>query len=141
MKNRYITSIIHIILGVLLILIPTVLFPVCPSDEMRMSCFYTSKAEIGLGILSIILGIAELIASKDEIRAGLGIAQAAVAVLVLLYPLKLTGLCGMSDMRCRVQTLPALIVFSVILFVFSAINVVYLLKRSSAEFEEGFIRF
>ena len=45
MKNRTIFAAAFVLLGLLVILAPTVLFPVCES-EMKMACFFTKKAEI-----------------------------------------------------------------------------------------------
>lgn len=129
MKNRLITSFIYIVLGVLLILIPTKLFPVCSSGNMKMSCYYTARAELGLGALVILLGAAAILSANDGIRGGLSIAQFGIGILVLLYPTKLIGLCKMSDMKCRIQTLPALIVVGVLLIILSAVNAVYLIGK------------
>ncbi len=127
MKNRVIVSAIQFLLGILVYLIPTSLFAVCKSD-MKMACYYTKQAEIGLGIIVILLSIASLIFADKNIRAGISISLSSVAILILLYPLKLIGLCKMDTMPCRVGTLPALIVVSFLLFVVSAANAVYLLK-------------
>ena len=64
MKNRVIVSTIYILIGILICLIPTYLYPVC-NGEMKMACYYTKQAEIGLGILITLLGIV-FIAAKNE---------------------------------------------------------------------------
>ena len=125
MKNRIITALLFILSGLLTILAPTVLFPVC-SSEMKMACFYTAKAEIGVGAVILILGIVTLALSDRKARLGISIAQFLNAILVLALPLKLTGICKMSEMACRAKTLPALIVISVILLVTAGVNAGYL---------------
>ena len=113
MKNRIIIAALFFISGLLVIFAPTVLFPVCSAEKMKMACYYTSKAEIGLGSLIGVLGIVFFF-FKDK--------------GVLLYPLALTGLCGKEDMDCRVGTLPALIVLSVVLGVTAIVNIIFFAK-------------
>ena len=134
MKNRIIIAALFIISGLLVILGPTALFPVCSAEKMKMACYYTSKAEIGLGSLIGVLGIVYFFFKDKGVRLGLSIAQLANAVLILLYPLALTGLCGKEDMDCRVGTLPALIVLSVVLGVTAIVNILFFArsKKQSA---------
>ncbi|MBR5975509.1 MAG: DUF4418 family protein [Clostridiales bacterium] len=131
MKNRIIFAAIFVLLGLLVILAPTVLFPVCES-EMKMACFFTKKAEIGVGLLIAAIGVVSVFLKNKDIRIGLSIAQVLNAALVLALPLKLTGLCKKSDMACRVKTLPALIVLSVLLAVAAAAEI-FILAKSEQE--------
>ena len=128
MKNRIIVSIIYIVLGILLALVPTVLFPTCDATEMKMACYYTKQAEVGLGVLVAVLGVVALLSKNASVRSGLSLAILGIAVLVVVYPLYLTGLCKMSDMMCRLRTLPALILISVVIGVVAIINFLYLGK-------------
>lgn len=124
--NRIITSLLYILGGLLVILTPTVLFPICQS-EMKMACYFTKQAEIGVGALILALGIVSVLFADKKARLGISIAQFFNGVLVLLLPLKLTGLCKMSDMACRAKTLPALIVISVLILVLAGANSAFLL--------------
>lgn len=126
MKNRIIFSLANIILGVLLILVPTVLLKPCSHEEMKMACYYTSRAEIGIGAFIIFLGVATALAKGKEIRTGISIALLGAGILAIAFPLKLTGLCGMSSMACHVKTLPGIVVVSVLLEALSIINIVFL---------------
>ena len=130
MKNRIIFAAAFVLLGLLVILAPTVLFPVCES-EMKMACFFTKKAEIGAGLVIAALGVIYFFLKNKDIRLGISIAQFLNAGLVLAFPVKLTGLCKMSDMACRVKTYPALIVLSVLLALTAAVNIVFLIKSES----------
>lgn len=127
MKNKIFFSLSYIVLGVLLALVPTVLLVPCSSEEKKMACYYTSRAEVGLGILIAFLGIAAIIFAQEGIRVGISIAQLGIAIIAILLPLKITGLCKMDTMACRVKTLPGIIVVSVLLIILSLINIVYLL--------------
>ena len=130
MKNRILFAAAFILLGLLVILAPTMLFPVCES-EMKMACFFTKKAEIGVGLVIAALGVIYFFLKNKDIRLGISIAQFLNAGLVLAFPAKLTGLCKMSDMACRVKTYPALIVLSVLLALTAAANIVFLIKSES----------
>lgn len=130
MKNRIIFAAAFILLGLLVILAPTVLFPVCES-EMKMACFFTKKAEIGAGLVIAALGVIYFFLKNKDIRLGISIAQFLNAGLVLAFPAKLTGLCKMSDRACRGKTYPALIVLSVLLALTAAVNIVFLIKSES----------
>ena len=130
MKNRILFAAAFILLGLLVILAPTVLFPVCES-EMKMACFFKKKAEIGVGLVIAALGVIYFFLKNKDIRLGISIAQFLNAGLVLAFPAKLTGLCKMSDMACRVKTYPALIVLSVLLALTAAANIVFLIKSES----------
>ena len=130
MKNRILFAAAFILLGLLVILAPTVLFPVCES-EMKMACFFTKKTEIGVGLVIAALGVIYVFLKNKDIRLGISIAQFLNAGLVLAFPAKLTGLCKMSDMACRVKTYPALIVLSVLLALTAAANIVFLIKSES----------
>ncbi|MBR5418567.1 MAG: DUF4418 family protein [Clostridiales bacterium] len=128
MKNRIIIAAAFVLLGLLIVLAPTVLFPVCES-EMKMACFFTKKAEIGAGLLVASLGVIYFFLKNRDIRIGISIAELLNAALVIALPVKLTGLCKMSEMDCRVKTYPALIVLSVLLAVVSLADIFFLSKR------------
>lgn len=128
-KNRVILSVIYIVIGALICFIPTYLFPVCNSTEMKMSCYYTKQAEIGLGLLIILLGIVSIGIKNSSIRVGISLALAGTALLVLLYPIKLIGLCKKSHMACRIGTFPALSIAGIGLLIISIWNIWYLLRK------------
>ena len=133
MKNRIIIALLFILSGLLIILAPTVLFPVCSAEKMKMACYYSAKAEIGLGGLVAALGAVYFLLKSKEIRIGITMAQFFNAILVIVYPLKLIGLCKNADMACRVKTLPALIVLTVLLGATALVNLFFLAKSSKTE--------
>ncbi len=126
MKNRISISILFILSGLLVVLIPTVLFPVCSAEKMKMACYFTKKAEIGLGIVIAAIGALYFFFKNEGVRLGLSLSQILLAALVVLYPTKLIGICKNTEMACRVKTLPALIVVTVLLGVVSIGNSLYL---------------
>ncbi len=128
MKNRITFFIIYILIGILLILTPTVIFPVC-EGKMKMGCNYTAYAELGTGAFIIVLGIISVFFVSDKVRAGISISESAAGILAILFPTVLTGVCKSSEMRCHMATLPMLVIVGVILTLAALINVVYLLKK------------
>lgn len=130
MKNRSIYSLLTVVLGLLVVLVPTVLFPVCDSSEMRMACYYSGQTAIGQGCLIVLLGVISFFFSNKGVRAGISIAQLLNSILVLIYPAKLIGLCKMETMDCRMKTFPAIIVVGTLLIVISLANSVYLILKS-----------
>ena len=132
MKNRTVFAAAFVLIGLLVILAPTVLFAVCESEK-KMACYYTGKAVIGIGILIVALGVVYFFLKNKGTRLGIAIAEFFTSGLVLAFPLKLTGLCKMSDMACRVKTLPALIVVSILLVIVSLIDIFFLAKGVKSE--------
>lgn len=123
MKGKRLFSVVYIILGLLLILVPTVIFPVCESMEMKMSCYYSCMAEIILGIIVVVIGIVTLFVN-DIISIVASVLQLLLGVLAIFFPACITGLCKMSDMDCRRQTFPGIIVVSVLLIAVSVVNII-----------------
>ncbi len=126
MKNKISISIIFVILGILIILAPTVIFPVCDA-EMKMRCLYTKQAEIGIGALIAVLGAVTFFLS-EQVRAGISIAIAGIGVLEIAIPTVLIGVCGSDMMACNNATRPLLVVLGVLTILVSVVNSVYLLK-------------
>lgn len=131
MKNKASISILHILLGFLILLTPTVIFPVC-SGEMKMNCDYTGQAEIGLGVLIVLLGAISLIL-PEKVRAGINIAISGIGILTILFPVKLIGVCRNNIMTCNTATRPMLVVTGGVVFFVSVINAVYLLKKEEVD--------
>ena len=98
MKDRIISAVAFIITGLLIAAGPAKLFPVCNPAKMKGPCQYTKQAELGVGIIIVLLGIIILLIKDVKVRLGLTIAQGVNAFLVLALPLWLTGLCGMKTM-------------------------------------------
>lgn len=130
MKNKISISIIFVILGILIILAPTVIFPVCDA-EMKMRCLYTKQAEIGIGALIAVLGAVTFFLS-EQVRAGISISIAGIGVLEIAIPTVLIGVCGSDMMACNAATRPLLVVLGVLTILVSVINSVYLLKVKKA---------
>ena len=128
MKNRLSTGLLGILYGVLLIAIPQVIAPLCGpmEDGGWMKCHYTGSAEIGVGLVAIVLGVLLLVFKDAAVRIGLSVGVVLNAVLAILLPAVHIGGCKMPEMSCRAHTFPALYIVSAIAIVGFVINLIYL---------------
>ncbi|OTQ36734.1 DUF4418 family protein [Gilliamella apis] len=151
MKNRVVTSVLFIFIGALLILFPLYILPVCPLPDAQaipattvagdghihmhstpgkiMKCFWTARAEIGIGSLVIAIGALVLFSRSLFVRMGLSMALACTAVLAAAIPTILIGVCGNEMMRCNMDAKPALILLAIVLAIAAISNVLYLNKQ------------
>lgn len=149
MKNRIVSSVLFIFIGALLILFPLYILPVCPLPDAQtipattmagdghmhstpgkiMKCFWTARAEIGIGSLVIAIGALVLFSRSLFIRMGLSMALACTAVLAAAIPTILIGVCGNEMMRCNMGAKPALILLAIVLVIVAISNVLYLNKQ------------
>jgi len=127
-KQSRILAGILILLGILVVLTPWYIFPVCEikgvSDTgmadmhtnpgTHMKCWYTAEAETGVGVLIILTGLALLALPGRVSRKASGIAGGILGVIVILVPTVLTGVCNTPDAPCRIGTLPALILLGAV---------------------------
>ena len=151
MKNRVVTSVLFIFIGALLILFPLYILPVCPLPDAQaipattvagdghihmhstpgkiMKCFWTARAEIGIGSFVIAIGALVLFSRSLFVRMGLSMALACTAVLAAAIPTILIGVCGNEMMRCNMGAKPALILLAIVLAIAAISNVLYLNKQ------------
>ncbi len=112
-----------IVLGVLLILTPWYIFPVCkvgryaPPEGVQLGghgCHDTLKAETALGGLAVIIGFLPVIWPRKKALLAASTAIVLIALLVALFPTVITGMCKVPTMPCNTGTLPALIILSIL---------------------------
>ena len=132
MKNKPTSGIIVIVLGVLVALIPIIIFPVCTNrielmngKTLFMKCHWTAMTELLVGILIVFDGILIIGFNKCETRIALIIMTFLFGLIALLIPTVVIGMCETATMACRVGTEPALIVVSVITMVVGIGNVFF----------------
>ena len=121
------------LLGILLILTPWYIFPVCgvgrnapaPGEPIgHHTCFRTLKAETVLGAITILISIMPVLWPLRKIVLGASLGSLVIAVLVILFPTAITGLCKMPTMACRVGTLPALVTVGILIGIAAAIGLI-----------------
>lgn len=149
MQNRVVSSLAYIIIGILFILFPMYILPVCPSESVNlptamqgqvehmhtgvgkiMKCFWTGRAEVGVGSLIIAIGILMLFCRKIFLRMGLSMAIACISLFALAIPTVLIGVCDNQMMRCNMGAKPALVLLSLLLFIVALVNTFYLNKAA-----------
>lgn len=130
MNNKVLPGFVVIIFGILLAIGPHTIFPVCDSGMMTMKCHNTAKAELVLGIFTIVVGVLLIFGKRANFKIWLNIAGALLWALAFLFPNSITGVCPNAHMTCRSLALPALNIISIALIVFTTANVFYWWKRS-----------
>ena len=130
MKNRIATGTVAFVFGLLIALGPQFLFKVCPvMGDMIMKCHWSAQAEIGIGAVIAILGIALIFFADPKIRLGLTVGVFLSGVLALLIPHALIGGCPGHLMPCRKITFPSITVIAILLLIMAAVNALYLARR------------
>jgi hypothetical protein len=127
---KRITGIIFTTLGLLIALGPQFLFKVCePMGENFMKCYWSARAEIGVGAVIAILGIALIVFTCAKIRLGLVIGILLSGINALLIPHALIGGCPMDTMPCRKIAFPAITVISILVLIEAGVYTAYLALR------------
>lgn len=98
---------------------------------MVMKCFWTARAELGIGIVIAILGLLQIVFPSVQRRQGLNISIILNGILALLVPRYLIGICNDVHASCRSLTLPALTIISSLLIIVALVNTIYLFKTDN----------
>lgn len=123
MTRKLFATVPAIVLGALIAIAPQTFAYVCKVENgMKMACHYTAQAALGIGVVIALLGVIGLFV-EPKIRAGLNIAIALNAALVIAVPTMLIGVCKGAMMHCHMVTLPTLIVLGILSIIFAAIAV------------------
>jgi len=86
-----------------------------PSGKsIPMKCLWTARAEIGIGVLLLAVGIFLFISRKLESRRFLSILALIVGIFIILFPTALIGVCINPDMPCVVLMKPILLLIGVV---------------------------
>ena len=120
-------SILNSVLGLLISLIPFILFPVCENlkpDGNHMNCFYSGIFITSMGILILIFSILSLSKKFSFISKIISAISALMCWLVpneiirLEIKSRLCGLCGNVNHACRANTMPTIgFLISLVIFI------------------------
>lgn len=94
--------------------------------SVPMKCHWTARAELGIGILIVLIGLLLLLFSSKKIRLGLTLALTPAGILALLIPVWLIGVCGNAHMSCHALSLPALTVLGGVTAFIALLNAAFL---------------
>ncbi len=115
---------VTVVLGVLMVAVPWVVFPVCgvgryapPAGQPvgHHGCHGTLDAETIIGIIIAVIGLVMAIRPRQRIVFVSSISVCILAILAVLFPIAITGVCKMSTMPCRLGTVPALVTASLLM--------------------------
>ncbi len=129
MKNRNLKGLIVSVWGLLVILVPTVIFPPCShmlelvdGGTVPMKCFWSGRAEIGIGFLILCGGLLLFFAKSAETRKFISVSTLLTSLVGIAVPAFLIGGCAMETMTCRTTTFPALYVLHALLILFCVVS-------------------
>ncbi|MDR3172265.1 MAG: DUF4418 family protein [Treponema sp.] len=129
LKNGIVSGVVVSILGLLVAFGPQFLFKVCNADENGFPhCHWSAQAEIGIGIMIAALGFGLMLFNAPHTHLGLYLGIFFSSAIAISVPHVLIGGCNMMSMACRRVAFPALTVISIVLLLYSAINVAFLVK-------------
>jgi hypothetical protein len=138
MKKTQIWALIVLVLGIIVILIPWYLFPVCgvgryapPAGTLaRMhGCDGTLKAATVLGVLTMCAGLLPLLFKQHLAGLISAVSTAVIGVLLILFPTVITGVCKVPTMPCVIGTKPALIMAGIVLILAGSFGVLLMKKK------------
>ena len=121
---KRIIGIVVAIFGLLLALGPQFLFKVCDSQTI-MLCHWTARAEIGIGMIIALLGVAMIIFTDIRIHLGLSIGIFLSGIYALLVPHVFIGGCAMPTMACNTTAFPSITVISILLLAGILVHLFY----------------
>ena len=126
MKTGIITGSVAIVLGMLIAFGPQVLFKVCAHGTSYPLCYWSARAEIGMGLLIAALGICLLVFSDLKTQQGLTIGIFFAGIIALSIPHVLIGGCGASAMACSKVAFPVLSIICIITLIGSVICLIHI---------------
>jgi hypothetical protein len=128
---------LFIALGTLIAAGPQYLFKICEQTHGPhggvTNCWWSAQAEIGVGSVIALIGISYVVVKGARALAGLSLALAFNGTLAFLIPNVLTGMCEHAHMHCRLVTLPAINILSLVTVAAAAVNAAWLFRRSGME--------
>lgn len=110
MSKKLLLTWAPIVLGILVIVTPYIISPVCSGllelksgKLVYMKCHYSAQAEILLGSILLLTGIIQAFFKKG--KSALGLMMAILGLAIIIVPQQfMIGVCLSNDMSCR-QTL------------------------------------
>jgi hypothetical protein len=97
--------------------------------EIPMKCHWTGRAELGLGLPLLAVGLVTAVNRRKESYRSLGLLGGILGVVAILLPTTLIGTCGSPEMSCNTVMKPALILMGILAVGISLAVVVFGWRR------------
>jgi hypothetical protein len=97
--------------------------------EIPMKCHWTGRAELGLGLPLLAVGLTMFFSRRKESYRNLGIVGVMLGVVTILLPTTLIGVCGSPDMPCHSIMQPALTLMGILVIGISLAAVILNWRR------------
>ncbi|MDR1045900.1 MAG: DUF4418 family protein [Candidatus Adiutrix sp.] len=108
--------------GLLYFLVPLI-FPICQAAHgPAMKCFWTARAEMGVGAAVMSGGLLYSLSADLQRRLGLSLMIGVLAILGGAFPTFLIGVCANEAMLCRAGAQPAWLLTSAFLLISALLN-------------------
>ena len=128
MKSKTFPAVVLAIYGLLSSLGPQTLFKVCENSTTPMNCTYAASAEIGIGLVTVLLAVLYLLTRSRHERMLLSVAGIGMAALTAAVPAFLIGGCKNPTMPCVMLSYPILYILSAVAAAFLLFNIFSLNK-------------
>lgn len=128
MKNKVTNAVVYLASGILLMVGPYILFPVCGTAEKIMKCFWATRAVNTVGGMIAFFGIVLLLLKAKDSFIAVNLCSIAAGIAAILLPSVLIGGCAKDTMPCQALTFPAVYLISAVVVLFSIGNLIYLKK-------------
>ena len=107
--------------------------------SIPMKCLWTARAEIGMGVLLLAVGIFLFISRTLESRRFLSFLVLILGIFILLLPTTIIGICINPDMPCVVLMKPILLLIGVVTVALGIVATAWNFTRKSKS-DRGFNR-
>ena len=131
MKKNIMFEVIVLVLGVVLMLTPTMIAPTCGPmpDGKFMKCHWMGEAVRMLGGLLTALGVVFLLCKRAQI--GIAFSNIGLGLCLILLQTVVIGTCKHATMSCNVYTKPVILLLAAILIIINAIYLFFNRKQSN----------
>ena len=134
MKQYKAFVIFNLVFGILLIAFAKVILPICrPMGGGVMRCGTSATIESILGLTILLIAVAAAGLLKKKVHLAFSAAIIVIGVLVSLIPTVIVGTCPHAHMACHAVTAPVFALTGVVIALFSAVNLIFLILRRQNE--------
>jgi hypothetical protein len=133
MKNKLLVSITLLIVGVFIAVGPQTIFKVCDGSKMQMKCYWSSRAEIGIGLILVVLGVLYLLLEQWQAKIAICILGITTGIIAILIPTILIGGCADKMMVCQSLSFPAIYLISVVTIIAALGNSIYIFRKRNKQ--------